>query len=149
MPEAAYFVMAVFWPVRAFPLRPYDRHHCAIVPGTGRRSHLSHERFSFHWFGELFKEQRVGISRDRSCVPLHGTIVMILTVVISLSAGLAYRKPFRFAGAIFYVTVASLIVPSILITLGIGLMFDRLGLDAGWYTSGMGAHLTWTLPSAF
>ena len=102
---------------------------------------------SFHWFGELFKEQRVGDFKGsflRSlCMAL---IVMILTVVISLSAGLAYRKPFRFAGAIFYVTVASLIVPSILITLGIGLMFDRLGLDAGWYTSGMGAHLTWTLP---
>ena len=25
-------------------------------------------------------------------------------------------------------------------------MFDRLGLEAHWYTSGMGAHLTWTLP---
>ena len=71
---------------------------------------------------------------------------MILTVVISLAAGLAYRKPFRFAGTIFYVTVASLIVPSILITLGVGLIFDRLGLEATWYTSGMGAHLTWTLP---
>ena len=62
---------------------------------------------SFHWFGELFKEQRVGDFKGsflRSlCMAL---IVMILTVVISLSAGLAYRKPFRFAGAIFYVTVA-------------------------------------------
>ena len=25
-------------------------------------------------------------------------------------------------------------------------MFDRLGLEGHWYTSGLGAHLTWTLP---
>ena len=103
--------------------------------------------FSFHWFGDLFKEQRVGDFKGsflRSIV--LALIVMILTVTISLAAGLAYRKSFRFSGTVFYVTVASLIVPSILITLGIGLMFDRLGLEAQLYTSGMGAHLTWTLP---
>ena len=103
--------------------------------------------FSLHWFGDLFKEQRVGDFKGsflRSIV--LALIVMILTVTISLAAGLAYRKSFRFSGTVFYVTVASLIVPSILITLGIGLMFDRLGLEAQLYTSGMGAHLTWTLP---
>ena len=103
--------------------------------------------FSFHWFGDLFKEQRVGDFKGsflRSIV--LALIVMILTVTISRAAGLAYRKSFRFSGTVFYVTVASLIVPSILITLGIGLMFDRLGLEAQLYTSGMGAHLTWTLP---
>ena len=103
--------------------------------------------FSFHWFGDLFKEQRVGDFKGsflRSIV--LALIVMILTVTISLAAGLAYRKSFRFSGTVFYVTVASLIVPSILITLGIGLMFDRLGLEAQLYTSGMGALLTWTLP---
>ena len=25
-------------------------------------------------------------------------------------------------------------------------MFDRMDIEASWYTSGMGAHLTWTLP---
>ncbi|MEC7574046.1 MAG: ABC transporter permease [Pseudomonadota bacterium] len=103
--------------------------------------------FSFHWFGDLFKEQRVGDFKGSFLRSFSlALLVMILTVVISLAAGLAYRKPFRFAGTIFYVTVASLIVPSILITLGVGLIFDRLGLEAAWFTSGMGAHLTWTLP---
>jgi putative spermidine/putrescine transport system permease protein len=32
--------------------------------------------------------------------------------------------------------------------LRIGIMFDRLGLTTAWYTSGLGAHLTWTLPFA-
>ena len=103
--------------------------------------------FSLHWFGDLFKEQRVGDFKGSFVRSITlAIIVMILTVVISLAAGLAYRKSFKFSGAVFYVTVASLIVPSILITLGIGLMFDRMDIEASWYTSGMGAHLTWTLP---
>jgi len=103
--------------------------------------------FSFHWFADLFREQRVGDFKGsflRSFVLAF--IVMTLTVAISLSAGMAFRKQFRFAGVVFYVTVASLIVPSILITLGIGLMFDRLDWESTWFTSGLGAHLTWTLP---
>jgi hypothetical protein len=37
-------------------------------------------------------------------------------------------------------------VPSILVTLGIGLMFDQVGIEPAWYSSGLGARLTWTLP---
>ncbi len=43
-------------------------------------------------------------------------------------------------------TIASLIVPSILISLGIGLAFNVFGLETAWYSSAFGAHLTWTLP---
>lgn len=102
---------------------------------------------SVHWFFDLFKEQRVGDFKGsflRSFV--LAILVMLLTVVISLAAGLAFRKKFFGSTVVFYVTVASLIVPSILITLGIGLMFDRLDLEPSWYSSGLGAHLTWTLP---
>lgn len=103
--------------------------------------------FSLHWFGDLFKEQRVGDFKGSFSRSIGlAFIVMVFTVVISLAAGLAYRKDFRFSGAVFYGTIASLIVPSILVTIGIGLMFDQIGLEAKWYTSGMGAHLTWTLP---
>ena len=103
--------------------------------------------FSIHWFFELFKEQRVGdfkSSFTRSFI--LAITVMILTVLISLTAGLAFRKRFIGSTTVFYITIASLIVPSILITLGIGLMFDRMGFESTWYSSGLGAHLTWTLP---
>lgn len=46
-------------------------------------------------------------------------------------------------------TVASLIVPSILVSLGIGVVFQVMGWQTNWFTSGLGAHLTWTLPIAF
>jgi putative spermidine/putrescine transport system permease protein len=41
---------------------------------------------------------------------------------------MAFRKSFRGATFLFYVAIASLIMPSILISLGIGLVFQRAGL---------------------
>ena len=95
-----------------------------------------------------------------------GLVVMVLTVLISLPAGYAFRRGFRGAGLVFYTAVASLIIPSIVVSLGIAVQFrlldetikwagERLGLawitesfttSAGTFTSGLGAHLTWTLP---
>jgi putative spermidine/putrescine transport system permease protein len=122
---------------------------------------------SLHWFAKLW--EGLGVvdiwAAFRRSLRL-GLVVMVLTVVLSLLAGLAYRKRFRGATVLFYVVIASLIVPSIVVSLGIGLEF-RLFDDAikalaetfGWtfitenyttamdiYTSGLGAQLTWTLP---
>jgi putative spermidine/putrescine transport system permease protein len=102
---------------------------------------------SLHWFKQLFVQQAVGDFASalwRSM--LLGFFVMICTVVFSLLAGLAFRKKFKGSSVIFYLALSSLIIPSILISLGIGLMFDRLGLLPQWVSSGFGAHLTWTLP---
>ena len=51
---------------------------------------------------------------------------MVLTVVLSLSAGLAFRKRFVGSNVLFFVAVASLIVPSIVTSLGIALEFRLL-----------------------
>ena len=69
---------------------------------------------SVDWFGALFHQQRTGdISGafGRS-IPL-AIIVLTLTVVFSLAAGLAFRRRFVGAGLIFYVAIASLIVPGL------------------------------------
>jgi putative spermidine/putrescine transport system permease protein len=42
--------------------------------------------------------------------------------------------------------IASLVMPGFLVSLGIGLMFQLVGLQTAWYTSALGAQLTWTLP---
>ena len=102
---------------------------------------------SFHWFANLFKPQLVGDfggSVERSL--LLGAMVMVATMVVSLAAGLAYRKRFVGDTPLFYLAVASLVVPSILVSLGVGVMFSELGLDTAWYGSAFGAQLTWTLP---
>ena len=46
----------------------------------------------------------------------------------------------------FYLVITSLIIPSILISLGVGILFNLLDWDVHWATSGLGSQLTWTLP---
>jgi putative spermidine/putrescine transport system permease protein len=73
-------------------------------------------------------------------------VVLVLTVAISVLAGLAFRRRFFGSTLVFYVAIASLIMPGLLVGLGIGLLFQLLDLQPAWYTSALGAHLTWTLP---
>lgn len=102
---------------------------------------------SFRWFANLFEKQAVGDfggSFSRSLI--LGLMVMAVTVVVSLLGGLAFRRRFVGSSVLFYMAVASLIVPSILISLGIGLGFQIAHIRPAWYTSAFGAQLTWTLP---
>ena len=104
---------------------------------------------STHWFYALFQQQRVGDFKGSFLRSLGlGAIVMSICVTFGLMVGQAYRYRFKGATLLFYLSVASLIVPNILVSLGIGVLFDRLGWSLAWYTSGLGAHLTWTLPFA-
>ncbi|MEM5476960.1 ABC transporter permease [Pacificibacter sp. AS14] len=102
---------------------------------------------SMHWFADLFKQQAVGDiwgSFRRSFV--LGLMVMVSTVIVSVSAGLAFRKNFKGSGVLFYMAITSLVIPSILVSLGVGLIFSQLGFKVHWATSGFGSQLTWTLP---
>ena len=102
---------------------------------------------SMHWFGNLFEQQAVGDfggSFRRSII--LGLMTTTITVVVSLLAGLAFRRKFKGSTFLFYLAISSLVVPSILISLGIGLFFQVLGIRPAWWSSGLGAHLTWTLP---
>ncbi|AVW92809.1 ABC transporter permease [Celeribacter baekdonensis] len=102
---------------------------------------------SLHWFRDLFEQQAVGDiwgSFRRSFA--LGLMVMVTTVVVSVMGGFAFRKRFYGSGILFYLIIASLVIPSILISLGVGLIFSQLGLKIHWATSGFGSQLTWTLP---
>ena len=102
---------------------------------------------SLHWFRDLFEQQAVGDiwgSFRRSFA--LGLMVMVTTVVVSVMGGLAFRKKFPGSTILFYLIITSLVIPSILISLGVGLLFSQSGLDVHWSTSGFGSQLTWTLP---
>lgn len=114
---------------------------------------------SLHWFEKLFAGGGIvdiGAAFGRSL--RLGLLVMAITVVMSVAAGMAFRRRLPGGAVLLYTAIASLIVPSIVTSLGIALEFrlvDDLvhawGLDdwttaMGLYTSGLGAHLTWTLP---
>ena len=123
--------------------------------------------FSTFWFESLF--DGVGVIDIWSAFGRSirlGLVVMVLTVIFSLMAGLAFRKKFMLSGALFYATISSLIVPSIVISLGVALEFRILDdmikafgdsrqitwiiedfrTTMGLFSSGLGAQLTWTLP---
>ncbi|WP_299656213.1 ABC transporter permease [uncultured Tateyamaria sp.] len=102
---------------------------------------------SLHWFRDLFEQQAVGDiwgSFRRSFA--LGLMVMVTTVVLSVIGGLAFRKKFRGSSLLFYLIITSLVIPSILVSLGVGLIFSQSGLNVHWSTSGFGSQLTWTLP---
>jgi putative spermidine/putrescine transport system permease protein len=95
-----------------------------------------------------------------------GLVVMGLTMALSVMAGLAFRRRFPGQSALFYTAIASLIMPSIVVSLGIALEFrlldeaikalgeswdiawinDEFTTTMGLFRSGLGAHLTWTMP---
>jgi putative spermidine/putrescine transport system permease protein len=102
---------------------------------------------SLMWFDELFNPRRVGdvVGAFNRSLPL-AVMVMILTVLISVTAGFAFRRRFRGATVIFYSAVASLIVPGLVLSIGTLVTFRYVGLTASWYTSALGAHLSWALP---
>jgi len=102
---------------------------------------------SLHWFADLFTSTRygdIGAAFGRSVV--LGLLAMAITVVVSFFAGLGFRRRFPGSGLIFYLAIISLVMPGILTGLGIGTMFEALGLRTNWLISGLGAHLSWTLP---
>lgn len=102
---------------------------------------------SLNWFHELFKQQAVGDIWGSFSRSLRlGIMVMMTTVVVSVMGGLAFRKRFAGSGWLFYLAIAGLVIPSILVSLGVGLFFSQAGIPVHWATSGFGAQLTWTLP---
>lgn len=113
---------------------------------------------SLHWFASLREGMGVvdiGAAFQRSLA--LSLVVAVLTLVICVLASLGFRIGFRGSQLVLYLIIASLIVPSIVLSLGIGLEF-RLFDDmvkafspghqsaAGLFTSALGAQLTWTIP---
>jgi putative spermidine/putrescine transport system permease protein len=102
---------------------------------------------SLHWFIDLFTQVRTGDVKggfERSIA--LALMVTVLTVVGSFLAGLAFRQRFKGDGVVFYLMIGSLVAPGLVLGIGVGLLFQYFGLQAAWYTSALGAHLSWTLP---
>jgi putative spermidine/putrescine transport system permease protein len=83
---------------------------------------------SVHWFKNLFEKQMVG--------DFAGSLQRSMILGVAVHAGdrgrLVLGRPrlphaLRGSGTVFYLAIASLIVPSILISLGIGLLVPRAG----------------------
>ena len=102
---------------------------------------------SLRWYEALISQERTGdIAGSFSRSIGLDLIMAVLTIIISVMAGLGFRRRFLGSGFVFYLTIASLIMPGLFVGLGIALGFRAMGLQTDWLTSGLMAQLTWTLP---
>ncbi|MEM6824074.1 MAG: ABC transporter permease [Pseudomonadota bacterium] len=146
-PRSFYFLAAFFTLFLLFLYGPTVTIAILSFQGPGGGLTFPMRGVSFHWFRDLFEQQAVGDiwgSFRRSFA--LGLMVMVTTVVVSVMGGLAFRKHFAGSSVLFYLIITSLVIPSILVSLGVGLIWSQTGLPVHWSTSGFGAQLTWTLP---
>lgn len=149
-PASFYILAAFFGLFMLFLYGPTITIGILSFQGPGGGLTFPMQGVSLHWFDQLFRTQSVGDvwGAFRRSLAL-GLIVMAVTVVLSVMAGMAFRRRFRGATVLFYLILASLVIPSILVSLGVGLIFSQLDWTVHWLTSGLGAQLTWTLPFGF
>jgi putative spermidine/putrescine transport system permease protein len=133
------FVMFLYGPMLVIYILSFQGPNGGVTfPMTG---------VSIGWFLDIFKPGQMAnipVSFSRSLT--LAAAVSLTTVAMSVAAGLAFRRPFPGAGLVFYLAVASLVMPSLLVGFGIGLGFRFLGLEPSLFTSALAAQLTWTLP---
>ena len=156
--------------VRAVPLRPGDHDLRAQLPGSRGRPDLPDARPLAALVRASSGEGWAWSTSARPCAARSpsGAVVMAADrAAFGARPGLAFRKKLAGGDVLFYVTVASLIMPSIIVSLGIGLQFRLLDGGVKWRARGrrrqrharglhaprsacspraLGAHLTWTLP---
>ncbi len=147
-PKSFYFLAAFFAAFLAFMYGPMLVIFILSFQGENGGMSFPMEGTSLLWFKQLLSDTgRVGDIPSALLRSLEmAVLASALTVVICVSAGLAFRRRFPGAGLLFYTAVASLVMPSLFVGFGIALGFKQLGWRTSLFTSGLGAQLTWTLP---
>jgi putative spermidine/putrescine transport system permease protein len=147
-PKSFYFLAAFFAAFLAFMYGPMLVIFILSFQGPNGGMSFPMVGWSLLWFQQLLSATgRVGDIPSAMLRSLEmAVLASALTVVICVSAGLAFRRRFPGAALLFYTAVASLVMPSLFVGFGIALGFKELGWSTGLFTSGLGAQLTWTLP---
>jgi putative spermidine/putrescine transport system permease protein len=142
-----FYVLALFFAV--YVLFLYGPMLCMYVLSfQGEQGALSFPMrgASLHWFQQLWEGRSADIAGAVArSIPL-ALAVMAITVVVSVAAGLGFRRRVRGSSVLFYAVIVSLTAPGYILGIGTGLMFNLFGWQTSWYTSALGSHLSWTLP---
>ena len=73
-------------------------------------------------------------------------ITAIISTVLGMMAAQAFRRHFRGSSPVFYLWLLGIIVPGTTVSLGLALIFNRLGIPMHWMTTGLAVHVMWALP---
>jgi putative spermidine/putrescine transport system permease protein len=146
-PLSFYLLTAVFILFVLFLYGPMTAIYILSFQGPSGGLTFPMRGLSLTWFEALFGQQRTGDfggSFERSAV--LAIAVTCLTLAISVAAGLAFRRRFVGSTVVFYMAIASLVMPGLFVGLGIALICQAIGVTPTWWLTALGAHLTWTLP---
>jgi len=104
---------------------------------------------SLHWYSQLAAPALAPL-RDAARASLSlSAVVALVTGVLSLSLGMAFRRRFRGSGPLFYTVLLSLMTPGILLSLGLSLLWYYLHRQTGLYSTALGVQTVWALPFGF
>ena len=102
---------------------------------------------SLHWFVDLFTQVRTGDVKGAFSRSIRlAMLVTLITVIVSFMAAMAFRRRFPGDSIVFALMIGSLVAPGLVLGIGVGLMFNAVGIDTSWWGSALGAQLSWTLP---
>jgi putative spermidine/putrescine transport system permease protein len=122
------------------------------------------EGVSFYWYKKLFgiaaTPEELALAADEGTAlgsyvgPLIRSLFLaIMTACISAVLGaiaaMAFRKPFKGSGLMFYLFLMGLITPGVCAGLGLAMFLQKMGFTLNWYTTGLIGHIIWTLPFTF
>ena len=149
-PRSFYVLGCVFLMFMAFLYGPMISIYVLSFQGPQGGMSFPMMGSSLHWFETLFAGtggQGVGDIPGAFGRSMRlAAVVALLTTLISVSAGMAFRRRFPGSTFLFYLAIASMVLPGIFVGFGIALGFRMLGLEPAWYSSAIGAQLTWSLP---
>ena len=111
--------------------------------------------WSTYWYRHLF-----GLVPPSRVAPLplgpallRSLTLALMTTVVSTVLGVlsaqAFRRRFRFSGAVFYLFVLGMIVPGVLVGLGVALVANALGIPREWWLTSFVTHVVYAFPFAF
>jgi putative spermidine/putrescine transport system permease protein len=105
---------------------------------------------SVFWWEKLTGPSAVGDIKSSLVRSLIlAVIVMVITAIFSTMLAMAFRKKFPGSGPLFFAVMAGLMVPGVLLSLGLASLLRVVGISPGWWYSGLGVHVVWTLPFGF
>ena len=101
------------------------------------------EGFSLRWYQEWLGSKAIVDALTRSLELAFATAAVAMALFAP--AGLAYKRPFRGAEAIFYLIILGIVVPGVTYGLGAIFFYRALGVHISLWT-GLPVHVVWALP---
>ncbi len=103
--------------------------------------------FTTRWFLVVFTRPELVAALTNSIV--LGIVSATIGTALATLLALAYRHPFTGNGALFYLIIAPIILPSVVVGVILLVFFGLLKIPLSLWTTALVAHVTWVLPFSF